>query len=83
MTIRKEERGWKTLGRKKAEILVWKIYHAIQSAKMTGSDFSQRLKDEVANHHRSWIVNPMEEVLDEICTIYKIRNPIKKSYAKK
>lgn len=76
MTIRNDERGWKTLGRKRAEVFVWKLYHAIRAGKMEDSSFSKQLKDEVRLHHGSLIVKPMEEMLEEICTTYKIKNPL-------
>lgn len=75
MTIRKEEHGWKTLGRKRAEYMKWKLYHAIQSAKLTESDFSDELKDKVRLHHTSYLVTPLTELFDEICETYKLSKP--------
>jgi hypothetical protein len=75
MTIRKEECGWKTLGRKRAERIVWILYDTINSAKMKNTLFPQELIDEVKMHHAFHIVNPLTELLDEICKTYKIKNP--------
>lgn len=66
---------WKTLGRKRAERMMWELWHAKRAATLKNSNFTQELKNKVERHHRSWIVIPLEIIIDEICELYNLQKP--------
>lgn len=76
---------WKPLGRKEADKLVLQLKQALRSAKMESANFegmssgidpkenkTEFIKEETRLYRQSWIVHPLEKVLEQLIKQYDL-----------